>query len=361
MRARQTSLAASTAAFMLLATANAALGQQMPQKHGVVEVRGDQLIRDEVVWIPHGFYQIAFEVAPANLPRADHPFWAIAYNNYSPSEYAEMRAAGADSVRIQISQAAADPQSKLFDQAFVIKATRAIRSARDAGLTVIVCVQDESHVPGDKPIDLPDDGTRRVWLEIAPQFAKDRGVLFELLNEPRPAPNPQNWHAWYVAMTETIRTVRKSGAENVVIADGLGVGQIIDGAPLLDDPQVAYASHPYALKAYGQTSAAWDKKFGNFSHRVPVIITEWVSGGYYCDADTPRSTVQFIQYLQHHGVGLEMGIWDWAPKGFGSVRQGFPNARFSTYTNLSCNQPYFGSGRLVEAWYTTGVPATTPL
>ncbi len=327
---------------------------------GEVEVQGKQLLRDGQRWIPHGFYQIAFEVAPGNLERADHPFWATAYNHYTPGEYVEMRRAGADSVRIQIAQAGADPQSPLFDRAFFDKAMGAIRAAREADLTVMVSVQDESHVPGDQPIDLPDDGTRRVWREVAPQFADDRGVLFELLNEPRPQPNPQNWSNWKAAMMETLRTVRETGARNVVIADGLGVGQVIDGAPLLNDPQVAYASHPYALQQYGQTRQAWDAKFGNFSRRAPVIITEWVSGSYFCNADTPESTVQFVQYLQEHGIGLEMGIWDWAPQGFGSVRQGFPDAKFSSYAGLSCHQPFYGSGRVIKTWYMTGVPANTP-
>jgi endoglucanase len=338
-----------------------ALCQEAGMSRGLVEVRGNQLFRDGKAWIPHGFYQIAFEVAPANFARADHPFWGVAYKYYSPAEYSEMRNAGADSVRIQIAQSASDPQSPLFDQAFLNKAMDAIRAARAAGLTVIVCVQDESHVPGDKPIDLPDEGTQRVWRQIAPHFANDRGVLFELFNEPRPAPNPQNWKAWNAAMTRTMHTVRDAGAKtNVVVADGLGVGQIIDGAPLLDDSQVAYASHPYALKQFGQTADAWDKKFGRFSHRAPVIITEWISGGYFCNADTPQSTVRFVDYLQNHGIGLEMGIWDWAPKGFGSVRQGFPDARFSSYANLTCGQAYFGSGRVIETWYTTGIPAKEP-
>jgi hypothetical protein len=51
-----------------------------------------------------------------------------------------------------------------------------------------------------------------------------------------------------------------------------------------------------------------DAKFGNFSRRAPVIITEWISGAYFCDADTPESTVQFIQYLREHGIGLEVGL-----------------------------------------------------
>ncbi len=334
--------------------------QATNERAGVVGVRGKELVRDGKRWIPHGFYQIAFEVAPRNLGRADHPFWATAYNHYTPEEYKEMREAGADSVRIQIAQAGADPQSPIFDEAFLEKALGAVRSARQAGLTVIVCVQAESHVPGDKPIDLPGEGTRRVWLEIAPAFANDHGVVFELLNEPRPQPSPQNWKKWGAAMTQTLLTVRQTGAGNVVIADGLGVGQVLDGAPLLLDPQVAYASHPYPLQQHGQTRQAWDEKFGKFSRRAPVIITEWISGAYFCNEDTPNSTVEFLQYLQEHGVGLEMGIWDWAPTGFGSVRQGFPNARFSNYAGLACHQPFYGPGKLVETWYTTGVPPTNP-
>ncbi len=353
---RLTALCAITA----FSTSSIIFCQPSNAGNGEVEVRGRQLLRNGRPWIPHGFYQIAFEVAPANLPRVDHPFWAIAYNNYTPAEYTEMRAAGADSVRLQIAQAAADPQSPIYERAYFEKAMGAVRAARAVGLTVMLCVQDESHVPGDAPINLPDDGTRRVWKEVAPRFAADRGVLYELLNEPRPAPNPQNWKNWNAAMSETLRTVRQAGASNVVIADGLGVGQVIDGAPLLKDPQVVYASHPYALKPYGQTRAAWDAKFGNFSRRAPVIITEWVSGAYFCDAGTPESTVQFLQYLVGHGIGLEAGIWDWAPKGFGSVRQGFPNSKVSSFDGLSCKQPFYGSGKLIDAWYRTGTPPNAP-
>jgi len=335
--------------------------QQDAAGGGTVEVRGKELLRDGLPWIPHGFYQIAFEVAPGNLSRADHPFWGTAYHNYSPDEYVQMRAVGADSVRLQISQAGADPQSSLYDHDFFETAMGAITAARHAGLTVIVCIQDESHVPGDKPIEFPDEGTRRIWRLIAPRFVHDRGVMFELFNEPRPNPNPANWLRWASAMEQTLDTVRTTGAKNVVIADGLSVGQVIDGAPLLNDKQVAYASHPYALKAFGQTRQAWDSKFGNFSQRAPVIITEWLSGGYFCNEETAQSTVQFVQYLQAHHIGLEMGTWDWAPKGFGSARQGFPAARFSSFQNLSCEQPFYGSGRVINAWYTTGIPPIAPL
>ena len=66
---------------------------------GDVAVRGNRLLRDGHPWIPHGFYQIAFE-APPDVHN-NKPFWAVASRNYSPQEYVEMRQAGADSVRIQ--------------------------------------------------------------------------------------------------------------------------------------------------------------------------------------------------------------------------------------------------------------------
>ena len=89
-----------------------------------------------------------------------------------------MREAGADSVRLQLARAAADPQSSIYDRAFVEKTMGAVEAARNTGLTVIIAVQDETHVPGQTPIALPDDGTRRVWRTIAPRFARYRGVLY---------------------------------------------------------------------------------------------------------------------------------------------------------------------------------------
>jgi hypothetical protein len=128
------------------------------------------------------------------------------------------------------------------------------------------------------------------------------------------------------------------------------VGEVIGGAPSLGDSQVAYAAHPYAHQARDQTSGAWDAKFGTFAQHAPVIITEWLSGGYYCDANTPESTVRFISYLQQHRIGLEAGTWDWAPGGFGSARWNFPNDRVSKFSGLACHQKGYGLGAVVRTW-----------
>ena len=348
-------------AFVATTILTGATAQTAAIEPGLVEIRDNKLFRDGQPWVAHGFYQIAFEVAPGDLGHALHPFWATAQDHYTPDEYVNMRAAGADSVRLQIAQVGADPRSPLYDKGFFEKAMGAIRAARDAGLTVIVCVQGETHVGKEVPIALPDAGTNRVWSAIAPRFARDRGVVYELFNEPHPRPAPRAWAAWKATFTRAIGVVRGTGAQNVVIADGLGTGQILDGAPLLDDPQIAYAAHPYALAKYGQSRAAWDAKFGKFSLRAPVIITEWVFGAYYCDADTANATSRFLAYLHERKIGLEIGIWDWAPATTGSVRYGFPAPKFSSYVGRTCHQPGYGPGRVIEDLYLRGVVNRTPM
>ena len=297
-------------------------------------------------WAAHGLVQIAF-VAP---PAAQTGVFVEAYRNYSPTDYAQMRRRGFDSVRIQVSQPGLDPQSRLFDPAFRGRVVDAVRAARAAGLVAIVSVQDEKQSGETDVAALPNDGTRRVWRSLAPIFAGDDGVVYELLNEPNLAPSPGNWRLWADAMNRTIAVVRRAGARNVVVADGLLFAERLGAALDLDDPtgQVAYGSHPYAHDANGQRPASWDQKFGDFARRHPVIVTEWTTvPQYYCDADTPRYAAAFIDYLERRGIGLTAYAWDFSGPKFGSAYHGFP-AQPTSYEGKVCGDPGFGPGMLLE-------------
>lgn len=365
---------------------------------GQVTVSGKQLLRDGSAWIPHGFFQIAFAVPPAafgiTLPggKASNPAFQIAYTYYSPSEYADMRRAGADSVRMNIAQDGSDPENKYyFDAQWFATVISAVKAARAAGLSVILSVQNEAQT-GSGGGALPGNATRRVWRELAPIFGQDRGILFELYNEPNlhpgaspnQAPSAEDWEQWADAMNETLTLVRALGAVNVIVADGLVSAQQLSGAPKLNDAlnQVAYASHPYpsgkteAIGAYNQTKRAWDQKFGDFAKTEPVIVTEW-GAGYFCNSDMPQATVDFLGYLQQHNVGLEVVAWDWGPYKFASAVQNFPDPEFSSLlTPTSPNacsavngftpgvghgpSTNFGPGKVIESWYLTGVVPTVP-
>ena len=265
-----------------------------------------------------------------------------------------MRLRGIDSVRIQVSQPGLDPQSEIFDTTFRDRVIGAVHAARAAGLVALVSVQDEEQSGEQHGVaHLPNPSTGRVWTSLAPVFAHDPGVLYELLNEPNLPPNPTSWHLWADAMDEMIQIVRGAGARNVVVADGLLFAERLIGAPNLHDPlaQVAYALHPYAHHAQDQYPAVWDNKFGNFAAGHAVIVTEWATvPNFYCDLRTPAATETFLRYLDRHNVGLMAYAWDFSGPKFGSMFHGFP-PQLTAFEGLQCGDPGFGPGKAIERWY----------
>ncbi|MBE7157958.1 MAG: cellulase family glycosylhydrolase, partial [Rhodospirillales bacterium] len=226
----------------------------------------------------------------------------------------------------------------------------------------IVSVQDESQSGEAHPVALPDAATQRVWQVLAPLFNGDRGILYEILNEPQPAPNPAHWKAWAAAMNAQIAAIRRTGSRNVIVADGLNFAERVGGAPHLSDPanQVAYASHPYFHHAADQTPAVWEEKFGRFARTAPVIITEWTTiPKYYSDRNTPTAALAFLRYLQSRGIGLTAFTYDFEGDKFGSVVHGFAGTPSTFANGIRPGDPDFGPGTLVQQWYRTGaVPAT---
>jgi endoglucanase len=142
-----------------------------------VKIADGQLMRNGRPWTPHGFYQVPFEVPPAAFDE-EKDFWKQAYDGQGAWEYSEMKSEGADSVRLQIAQDGANPRNRKF--------------LDPQWLTVIVSIQDEIQTGVEAQAPLPNDATRSVWAELTPEFGKDRGVLFELYNEPNDIPNDPN-------------------------------------------------------------------------------------------------------------------------------------------------------------------------
>ena len=324
-----------------------------------------------VPWVPHGYYMIAFEASPTSVDPSQ-PWWNNAYLNYTPQEFTDMKTAGADSVRMQVAQPGMDPANEehLYSKAYSDQAIAAVKAARAAGLIVIVSVQDEPQSGETIAETLPNQTTRRVWGVLAPIFGKDKGVLLELFNEPSPAATTVNWQAWKTAMNKTIQTVRSTGAENVIVADGLASAQALTGAPALADSrsEILYASHPYVNTQEGEPGyrqPAWDAKFGNFAVDHPVLISEW-GEGYFHNANTAAETLNFFAYLQARNIGLEAGIWDWIDDKFATVRINYPTATaFSTYLQpdgglLPNTTPGWGPGKTIVGWDTTGMLPAAP-
>ena len=355
-------------AVLTLPAAHSLFAVSAPEAIGSVTVRGASFLRNGKPWVPHGVVSVAFNQAP-KVREAQSGLFAQAYRHLDAAELEAIRSWGADSVRFQVAQPALDPKSSLYDPTFLGDIRKGVMEAHAAGLVAILSVQDEkgSGEP-DAPVPLPNAATRRAWQQLAPAFKDDHATMFEILNEPEPKPNPQNWADWKRSMDAAIGVIRSTGATNVLIADGLNFAERLTDAPQLYDPlgQLAFADHPYPHSAEDQTEAGWERKFGSFARNAPgpVLITEWSDENEpnnvfaYCDGNTPETTLAFLRYLDSRHIGLMAMAYD-LPNQPKIPRDGRIvkdiNGTPTTLTNgASCDDAQFGPGTVIQQWYRTG-------
>ncbi len=322
----------------------------------VITVSGNRLLRDGELWVPHALQLAAF-VAP---PAAQKPPFIGAYKHYSLAELRAMKDWGADSIRFQVSQPGADPHNPLYDPAFIDQVVGAVKAARAIGLNVIVSIQDEEQSgEQNSPAVLPNAATNRVWHNLAPMLNGDDGIIYEMINEPEPLPNPADWERWAKTMNGVIRTIRATGATNTLLADGLNFAESLHGAIALDDPlqKVFYSTHPYFHNPEGQKRTTWIKKFGEIAAKAPVIVGEWTTptiSNYYCQSDTPEAARRFLHYINSLHIGLVAANYDFGLPKFGGVVSDYSGTPTTFSNGIQCGTPGFGPGRLIQSWYRTG-------
>jgi hypothetical protein len=321
-----------------------------------IRVDGSSLLDNGVPWVPRGV-QIVGLVAPQ--PDLSGKY-VSAGAHFGPAELAVAVADHADLIRFQVSEFGLDPQGPLYSPAYVTQVQDAVQDARALGLNVIVSLQAEP--PAGEPVrcPLPDAGAARAWSVLAPMFAGDGGVMFELYNEPSLAVTAANWQTWLnggplstataacqaVGMQTLVDEIRGQGAENVIILPGLAGEQTLAGMPSLidpdspQDPQFAAGVH-YPSLSRGVT--AWDREFGARSATVPVIVTEWnANSTTNCANDAPARAPLLLDYL----AGKRIGIVGFALDLPGTLIADWSYAP-SSYTGFACGLPGGGPGQLL--------------
>ncbi|HET8977042.1 MAG TPA: cellulase family glycosylhydrolase, partial [Solirubrobacteraceae bacterium] len=283
-----------------------------------ISVQSNQLMRNGVPWVPRGV-QIVGLVAPDGALNGKY---IPAHQHFSAAELQAAVADHADVVRFQVSQFGIDPQGPLYSPAYVQEVQNGIEAARALGLAVIVSVQAEGPAGEMNRCPLPDSGAARAWAQLAPMFAGDPGVMFELYNEPAPPPTQVDWDRWLnggqvsfpsgscqsVGMQPLIDQIRAVAPQNVIVVPGLRGEQTLRGMPQVtdpanpDDPQLAYGIHyPTLVKNIG----AWDTAFGAVTARAPVIVTEWdANSTTNCLVNAPLEAQLLLDYLASKQIGI---------------------------------------------------------
>jgi endoglucanase len=160
---------------------------------------------------------------------------------------------------------------------------------------------------------MADANSVQFWKELAMKYQNDGHVMFELYNEP----NGVSWSVWLkggpaagftvAGMQELYDTVRATGANNIVIAGGLGYAFDLSGvaAGPIKGYNIMYASHPYKPQ---DPASAWQSMFGYLATNdvAPVILTEFGDTGSKCTGDWDTQLIKFAD-----AAHISWTAWAW--------------------------------------------------
>lgn len=112
------------------------------------------------------------------------------------------------------------------------------------------------------------------WKYIAFEYRGDRGVIFELWNEPDDKEHKINWQDMKPYMNTLYNVIRSQGAENIIIAPGVLWTYDLRGIKwdALDGYNIAYAWHNYPNNDYWMS---WDTALDGLNDKYPIFVTEW--------------------------------------------------------------------------------------
>lgn len=166
--------------------------------------------------------------------------------------------------------------------------------------------------------------TSEFWRDMAPRFAGDSHVLFELFNEPinDVGDSLQKWQSVKADMQSWVRIVRDSAPDNLILVGGPQWCQVL--APQATDPiagrNLVYVAHVYPSHWLGNNQ--WIRsQIETCAAVFPVLMTEW---GFTTTKEKllngtitnyGRPLVDFME-----GLGIGHAAWcasyDWGPPMF---------------------------------------------
>ncbi|MBA2394670.1 MAG: cellulase family glycosylhydrolase [Ktedonobacteraceae bacterium] len=229
---------------------------------------------------------------------------------------------------------------------------------------------------GGGPWASPDADSVTFWSQVAPIYQSYSNVLFELYNEPYPS----SWACWKsggcsytnlsgysndcqctktvsyqaVGMQDLVTAVRNAGANNLVLAGGVGWGYDLSQLNnySLTGSNIVYDTHPYPYA--GKMPANWDASFGTLSSKYPMISAE--NGEYDC---ATSYLSQLYDYLDAHQIGWVAWAWYAQPSGSHANACGYPQLIYDYQGTPAISTGQYVYQRLQS--YNPAAPTPTPM
>ncbi len=149
------------------------------------------------------------------------------------------------------------------------------------------------------------------WKYMAAEYRNDRGVMFEIWNEPQNKNRDLSWNDIRGYMERLYEIIRTQGANNVIIAPGVYWSydlRNIRNNPLKGE-NIAYAWHNYPEDLNLTT---WDNAIDGLYNQYPILVTEWGFGSDPNNWHYSKST-DFGDKIKDFIIekGLHFTAWCW--------------------------------------------------
>jgi endoglucanase len=237
----------------------------------------------------------------------------------SRADFQGIRSWHSNVVRIPINESFWYSGAANYDPDYRVLVDSTVRRAHEAGLNVILDLHfSDQGSAARKAYTLEPlaDANHAVpfWKEVATQFKNDPRILFEMYNEPHDV----SWDAWLngamvhdtsgtyqgVGYQQLYDAIRSTGAENIVIANGLNWGYDLSGVAthMIKGYNVMYGTHVYDWPE--KQPGAWDAGFGYLAAQAPVMVGEF--GTMNCGISYYDAVMDYADRK-----GLHMVAWAW--------------------------------------------------
>jgi len=237
---------------------------------------------------------------------------------------------GANTIRLNVNQAALDPQNQYYSEDYVQMIQRAVQAAREKDFVVIltIFVAANRNIPQPMLDENPNSPLNNqvsfgACVKLGELFGHDSYIMLETLNEPwSPTRTDIGWQIYrdggiptsgtyrgvkFVGVNTIIKALRKGGAKNLIIVQGLLM--TFKGFPGgFEDPldKIVYSVHPFFGDGSDLKAIDWDGNFGFMTDHYPFLITAWqakVSGG-WCEAFGIHTAIAFLDYIRSKNIGM---------------------------------------------------------
>ncbi|WP_226021760.1 cellulase family glycosylhydrolase [Halomicrobium salinisoli] len=190
----------------------------------------------------------------------------------------------------------------------------------------------------DESYGMPDDVVPNFWETVAPEFAEDEHVIYELFNEPtRPGhygDDEAAWSAWKEAAQPWVDLVQEHAPATPLVIGSprwTSVPHIAPQDPFEGD-NLIYAGHIYPDNGYPESegpdgSGPFDPTYGEPANDVPIWITEFgwdPEGGNIDKGENSGFGTRFREWVESY-ENMSWTAWcfddTWAPTMFSSPTQ----------------------------------------